>query len=76
MIEIAIGLIVLVIVWNVRKAFYNQSEVWQEKVELVTKEASADLQTDYKELHDKVVDIRKKNDDKWFKMADIDDVMK
>ena len=76
MIEIAVGLIVLVIVWNVRKAFYNQSEVWQEKVELTTKESSADLQTDYKELHDKVTDIRSKNGDKWFKMSDIDDIMK
>ena len=76
MIEIAIGLIVLVIVWNIRKAFYNQSEVWQEKVELVTKDSSADLQSDYKELHDKVLDIKKTNGDKWFNMDDIDKVMK
>ena len=76
MIAIAIGIILLIVAWTIRQAFYEQADVWKEKVELSTKESSADLQEDYKELHDKVVDIKAKHDNKWYKMKDIDELMK
>jgi len=76
MIAIAIGIILLVVAWTIRQAFYQQADVWKEKVELVAKESSADLQEDYKDLHDKVVDIKAKHNNKWYKMSDIEEVMK
>jgi len=76
MITIAVGIILLIVAWTVRTAFYNQADVWKEKIELSSKESSAELQEDYKELHDKVVDIKSKHDNKWFKMSDIDELMK
>jgi hypothetical protein len=68
---IPIAIILLVVAWNLRKAFFNQSAVWKEQVDITTKESSVDLQDDYKTLHDKA-----KHGDKWFKMSDIDELMK
>ena len=75
-IGIAIAIIVLAIAWNLRRAFFNQSDVWKEKVDLATKENKVDLQEDYKTLHARVEEVRAKNGDKWFKMSDIEDLMK
>jgi len=76
MIAIAVGVILLVVAWTIRQAFYNQADVWKEKVEIIAKEASADLQEDYKGLHDKIASIKAKHDNKWFAMSDIDELMK
>jgi hypothetical protein len=73
---IPIAIILLVVAWNLRKAFFNQSAVWKEQVDITTKESSVDLQDDYKTLHDKVVTTKAKHGDKWFKMSDIDELMK
>jgi len=76
MLEVIIGLTVAFILWNLRGAFYNQSEVWKEKVDLTTKDSRVDLQEDYKALHDRVLETRKANGDKWFTMKDIEESMK
>lgn len=71
-----LGLIILVVAWNLRRAFFNQSDVWKEKVDLATKESKVELQDDYKELLDKVAEKKSKHDNKWYKMSDIDELMK
>ena len=73
---IPIAIIILVVAWNLRRAFFNQSAVWKEQVDLATKESAVDLQEDYKALHEKVATRRTQNGDKWFKMSDIEDLMK
>ena len=71
-----LGLIILVVAWNLRRAFFNQSDVWKEKVDLSAKESKVELQDDYKELLDKVAEKKSKHDNKWYKMSDIDELMK
>ena len=66
----------LLLVWNLRKGIFSQTEVWKEKVILTTKESAVELQEDYKELTDKVIETKAKHDGKWFKMSDIEDLMK
>ena len=73
---IPVAIIILVVAWNLRRAFFNQSAVWKEQVDLATKESAVDLQEDYKQLHEKVATTRAKNGDKWFKMSDIEELMK
>lgn len=75
-IAIPIALIILVVAWNLRRAFFNQSAVWKEQVDIATRESSVDLQADYKALHEKVQTTRTANGDKWFKMSDIEELMK
>ena len=75
-IGIPVAIILLVVAWNLRKAFFNQSAVWKEQVDLATKESAVDLQADYKSLHEKVENTRKANGDKWYTMSDIESLMK
>lgn len=73
---IVVAIALAVALWNLRKAFFSQSDIWKEKVEIVAKDSSVDLQEDYQELHKRVTDVKAKHDGKWFKMSDIDDLMK
>jgi len=73
---IVVAIALAVVLWNLRRAFFAQSDIWKEKVEIVAKDSSVDLQEDYQELHKRVADVKAKHDGKWFKMSDIDDLMK
>lgn len=73
---IVLALTLAIVLWNLRTAFFSQSESWKDKVELSAKDNSVDLQEDYKALHDRVAEVKAKHGDKWFKMSDIDDLMK
>ena len=76
MLELVIGLVVAVVIWNLREAFYQKSAVWKGTVEMSAKEDRLDMQDDIKDLHDRISEKRKENGDKWFKIADLDDLMK
>jgi len=76
MIEIIIALTVAVVLWSVRKAFFTQADVFQEKVELSVKDSAIDLQEDYKAVVDKASSMKAKHGDRWFTMGDIDEVMR
>lgn len=73
---IVLAIALAVVLWNLRHAFFAQSGVWKEKVELVAKDSSVDLQEDYKDLHDRINTTKTSHDGKWFKMSDIDELMK
>jgi len=76
MIEIIIGLVVAVVLWNLRGGFYSQSEVWKEKVDIKSADFKADLQEDYNDLVAKIKTIKETNGDKWYDMKDIEELMK
>lgn len=71
-----VAIVLAIILWNLRKAFFSQSAVWRDKVELNAKESASDLQEDYKGVIDRISAVRKANGDKWYGMSDIDDLMK
>ena len=73
---IVLAVALAIVLWNIRRAFFAQSALWKEKVEIVAKDSSVDLQEDYQELHKRVTDVKAKHDGKWFKMSDIDELMK
>lgn len=75
-VSIVAALALAVVLWNLRRAFFSQSDSWKEKVEISAKDSTVDLQEDYKELHTRVTEVKAKHDGKWFKMSDIDDLMK
>jgi len=80
MFEVTIAMVLvpifLILAWNLRRGVFSQTAIWREKVILTTKDSEVDLQEDYKELADKVVASKAKHGDKWFKMSDIDELMK
>jgi len=75
MIETTIAIVLALVLWNLRKAFYSQSDVFKESIDLSVKDREADLQEDYKELNDKVVKIKQANGGKWFSLSDIESQM-
>lgn len=76
MLEIIIAIAVAIVLWTLRKAFYSQASLWSDKVDIIVGESRVDQQTEIKELHDRVVETKAKNGDKWFLVKDIEDLMK
>ena len=76
MLELIIALVIAVVLWNLRTAFYNQSEIWKDKVSLSTSDSKLDLQDDIVDLHKRIVDKKATQDGKWYGIKDIDELMK
>lgn len=76
MLETVIAITVAVILWTLRKAFNSQASLWSDKVDIMVGESRVDQQEDIKELHDRVVETKAKNGDRWFSVKDIEDLMK
>jgi len=75
-IALVVGIVVLAFLWNIREGIFAITDTWKDKVFVATSEDKIDLQEDIKDLHDKVVEIRKINGNKWFTINDIDELMK
>ena len=75
MIELVIGIVAGMILWRLRQPFYNQAELFNEKVELSVSDSKVDIQKDYEELLKKIEDRKAKQDGKWHTMSDIDSAM-
>jgi len=76
MLEFAIGIVLLIVVWNIRGAWYAQTDIFKSKVDLATKDQAVDLQDDISELLARVNEKKANQDGKWFALKDIDEAMK
>ena len=73
---VIIGIVVLAILWNLRKGFFALTDGWKESIDIATSEDKVDRQEDYRALHTKVSEVRSRNGDKWFTLKDIEELMK
>lgn len=76
MIELIIAITIFAILWGLRKAWYAQSNIFNERVELKVKEQEVDLQEDYLALSKAITERKEQSNGKWYDMKDIDEAMK
>lgn len=72
MIEIIIAIVLAVILWNLRSAFYSKSAVFKEQIDISVKTSEVELQDNYKELVELVADKKTEQNGKWFSMRDVE----
>lgn len=75
MLEAVIAVVVAVVLWNLRTAFYGKSQVFKEQVDINVKKSETELQDDYAELADLVKEKKTQQNGKWFGMKDIENLM-
>jgi len=73
MVEMIIVAVLLILSW---KSIGYAFKYWGERVQIWSKDHIADLQNDYKTVYDKITDIKKQNNGKWYTNQDLDDLMK
>jgi len=75
-IALSISIVIVAFLWNIRSGIFAITDTWKDKVFVATSEDKIEIQEDIKDLHDKVLEIRKTNGNKWFTVSDIDELMK
>lgn len=75
MIELIIAIVVAVVLWNLREAFYSLSSTFKKGIGIKSRAKEVELQDDYQELIDLVNEKKEAQDGKWHDMKDIDKLM-
>jgi len=75
MIEFTIAIVIAIILWNLRTAFYNKADVFKEQVEISVTTNKVDLQDEYDELIKLIEEKKQSQGGKWHTMKDIDKLM-
>jgi len=75
MIEFTIAIVIAIILWNLRTAFYNKADVFKEQVEISVATNKVNLQDDYDELIKLIQEKKQAQGGKWHYMKDIDKLM-
>ena len=75
MLEFVIGIVILAVLWKLRKAFYGQSEVFTEQIDIKVKDQQVELQDDYSQLVTRITEKKASQGGKWYSLKDLNDLM-
>ncbi len=75
MLESVIAVVLAIVFWNLREAFYGKSKVFKETIDITVKTSEVELQDDFSDLIDLINEKKTDQNGKWFSMKDVDKLM-